>query len=559
MRLIDVRTCKLKSFDANPPPYAILSHRWGKDEDEVSFQDFQDIANREEIKGFHKILAMCDQAKQDSIYYAWVDTCCIDKSSSAELSEAINSMFKWYRNSKICYAYLGDATPQDWTSSDWFKRGWTLQELIAPVKMEFYCGSNAKWDYLGSKKELADDISKVTKVNSKLLQGRAYLGWFSVAKRMSWAAKRETKREEDLAYCLLGLFGVNMPLLYGEGSNAFIRLQEEIIKKLDDQTIFAWQDRSNLPYRGMFATSPSAFALSEDLVPLRNITIDNHIEVTARGLRTNTIVCLTQEIEEQLALQVSTSYLFLPLNCTSRKSSDGEDIFDAILLVWRGGNKYWRAKPEALFQVKGEHISRDTTILIAKTGGGRSLANLLALPETYSFSILLPDAGITLLDSSPIQGRYDHSRSLFIMTPNPPGSQGSGETIRCGFAFDIGDNVVFLLIIELSVLTTKEDRTSLGHRIITRFLNNEVNNPGLRQICLQELFHPQSNDDLEALALRKSVFTRNLALPNRSRSNTDRLYVSFKSTKHSQDKIIYIIRLSFICPRSWTSGDLVLA
>ncbi|KAK4078307.1 uncharacterized protein Triagg1_3323 [Trichoderma aggressivum f. europaeum] len=270
MRLINTRTLKLQQFHGKPPPYAILSHTWGQEE--VSFQDFQSPDLREKLAGFSKISATCKKAYSHGLDYAWVDTCCIDKTSSAELSEAINSMFKWYKNSEIAYAFLEDypspkikrptfrTTSVGFGHSRWFTRGWTLQELIAPKRLEFY---DRSWEKIAEKTAIAKELAVITGIDAFVLDGSGPLQQVSVGKRLSWAANRETTREEDLAYCLFGLFDVNMPLIYGEGGKAFIRLQEHILQQSDDHTIFAWRAATpstdpDLAY-GLFAKSPRDF------------------------------------------------------------------------------------------------------------------------------------------------------------------------------------------------------------------------------------------------------------------------------------------------------------
>jgi hypothetical protein len=221
------------------PPYAILSHTWGPEE--VTFRDMME-RTRASKTGFYKIQFCGQQARHDGLHYFWVDTCCIDKSSSAELAEAINSMFRRYQNAVKCYVYLSDVstkkrkasdsfTEYTWEpafrSSKWFTRGWTLQELIAPTLVEFF---SKEWEFLGDKKSLERPICEITRIPSKALRGGA-LADFSTTERMSWAATRQTTREEDRAYSLLGIFGIYMPLIYGEGAaNALKRLQDEIDK-----------------------------------------------------------------------------------------------------------------------------------------------------------------------------------------------------------------------------------------------------------------------------------------------------------------------------------------
>ncbi|GKT42661.1 vegetative incompatibility protein HET-E-1 [Colletotrichum spaethianum] len=240
MRLINTNTLDFEEYiGRNTPPYAILSHTW--EEDEVSFQKMKQ-ESRAGMKGFKKIQNICSLAKKGKIEYAWVDTCCIDKSSSAELTEAINSMFKWYERATICYVWLSDLTASADLDTDlkkcrWFTRGWTLQELIAPKSMNFY---NRDWKFVGRKMDLIQQLSEATSIPITVLLNTCSLQDVAICEKMFWAAERETTRIEDMAYCLLGIFDINMPLLYGEEEKAFRRLQEEIIKTTPDMSIFAW-------------------------------------------------------------------------------------------------------------------------------------------------------------------------------------------------------------------------------------------------------------------------------------------------------------------------------
>ena len=223
------------------PEYAILSHTWGADTEEVTYRDLINGTGKNKF-GYEKIRFCGEQARRDGLHNFWVDTCCIDKSNSIELAEAINSMFRWYCNATKCYVYLsdvlspgidiGDKSDQlPWEmaflTSRWFTRGWTLQELIAPTSVEFF-SKNRK--LLGDKRSLERHICEITRIPRKALQ-QGSLAEFSVAERLSWAGTRQTTREEDMAYSLLGIFGIHMPLIYGEGKdNAFKRLREEIDK-----------------------------------------------------------------------------------------------------------------------------------------------------------------------------------------------------------------------------------------------------------------------------------------------------------------------------------------
>ncbi|KAF2851723.1 hypothetical protein T440DRAFT_507139 [Plenodomus tracheiphilus IPT5] len=322
MRLINTKTLELQWFnDDATPEYAILSHTWGPDE--ITYQELiwinraralattqealasstasfksqndqnalmfaaiemmirgnsvsnlgstaeEDLMHR---AGYNKITHAAREARSLGFNYIWCDVCCIDKSSSAELQEAINSMYRWYRDAEVCIVYLEDIARPD-RSNDasasviaktafeacrWTKRGWTLQELIAPAVCRFYFKD---WTLMGEKVEYLNELSDVTGIPVYVLEERRSVSEVSVAERMSWAAHRESTRLEDTAYSLLGIFDIHMPLLYGEGEKAFQRLQEEILKTTDDYSLFAWcaTTTHKSTYRGLLARSPLEF------------------------------------------------------------------------------------------------------------------------------------------------------------------------------------------------------------------------------------------------------------------------------------------------------------
>ena len=245
MRLLkfeDGNLCLTKDLTNDIPLYAILSHTWGDEEQEVSFQDITESTGRDK-SGYRKIRFCGEQAAVNGLQHFWVDTCCINKPNHTELSEAINSMFRWYQNATKCYVYLSDvskipateddeplrsAWKSDFRKSKWFTRGWTLQELLAPSSVEFFA-----WDgqRLGDKKSLEPLLSEITGVAINALRGSP-LSDFTIEERMSWSKGRETTRPEDKAYSLLGLFGIHMPLIYGEGrEEAFKRLRTMIYER----------------------------------------------------------------------------------------------------------------------------------------------------------------------------------------------------------------------------------------------------------------------------------------------------------------------------------------
>jgi Heterokaryon incompatibility protein (HET) len=300
MRLLNTTSYTLEDVAIETcPKYAILSHTW--EDEEILYVDIQQpfqTWNRK--RGAKKIIGFCELSRQEGCNWVWIDTCNIDKSSSSELSEAINSMFLYYQRAYVCYVYLSDVyerEPVDELTlyaslerSKWFTRGWTLQELLAPPSVEFY---NHDWLEIGSKFDLVDHISSITGIDSDALLHRRPLQEFPVAVRMSWASMRDTTRLEDMAYCLLGIFQINMPLLYGEGQRAFQRLQEEILKSTQDYSVLAWQP--NNEEGSILAPSPWGFYSTGSKIELTprkyaeqaggDSTMEDPSTVLARGVR----------------------------------------------------------------------------------------------------------------------------------------------------------------------------------------------------------------------------------------------------------------------------------
>ena len=322
MRLLNTHGLRFAEFyDYQVPSYAILSHRWSGDD--VSYSDYI-FGPKKDIVGYVKIVEACNLVAEYYDYdWIWIDTCCINKDSSAELSEAINSMFQWYYNAELCLAYLHDVSskpdettgPQyeafllEFRNSDWFTRGWTLQELLAPAELVFV--SN-QWQPIDTKRGCATVIRDITNIDcNAILRYRDFPYETSVACKMSWASGRRTSRVEDEAYCLLGLFRINMPLLYGEGRRAFRRLQEEVVRTVDDESIFAWD--IDLKY-SVYEVSGNLFAQSvSNFSHCGNIIKALHDErkpysMTNRGLQIDTIL---------FPVDHSSLYI-IQLNCSIR-------------------------------------------------------------------------------------------------------------------------------------------------------------------------------------------------------------------------------------------------
>ncbi|PPJ51943.1 hypothetical protein CBER1_09686 [Cercospora berteroae] len=261
--------------------YAILSHRWlPEDEQEVRYADIVNCKDDLRSKpGWTKLEWCRRQATADGLFHVWAGTACIDKSNSQELTESINSMYKWYKEAEVCYVYLQDmpdpesgalgsdlVTPEaeivDTTATDqslpldaaveddhkspvwdtwsrdafgkcsWFTRAWTLQEMIAPHRIRFYSQS---WRFICNLEDIIADIAELTGVHESL-----------------WTQQRPLA---SFSYSLLGLMGVSIPVVYGEGTNAFQRLQDEILRSGSDDSIFAFNVIGTNRKMGPFETT----------------------------------------------------------------------------------------------------------------------------------------------------------------------------------------------------------------------------------------------------------------------------------------------------------------
>ncbi|KAF8849377.1 HET-domain-containing protein [Acephala macrosclerotiorum] len=379
MRLLNATTRQLAAFpDDQIPRYAILSHTWGTPGEEVSFQDLQGATTKLGVNprspswmkkpGWAKIENACAQSLKHNCQYIWIDTCCIDKSSSAELQEGINSMFRWYESASICLAYLSDvssdhdheACDSSFRKARWFTRGWTLQELLAPMIVVFF---DQDWNMFGTKESLSGAIEKFTGIDSRYIcwddpfsstsTGNAYgcLSQASVAERMSWAARRHTTRKEDIAYCLLGIFDIHMPMLYGEGNRAFARLQEEIMKATDDSTLLSWGYKQPWDDRretdDILALIPASFEHCRDLTPSKlNGFPRPSFSMTQKGLEL-TLPVRADESHKHIVYAI--------LACGPRQSIDEPGCCKSLLAIplvstsacddpsfWKEQNEYLR-------------------------------------------------------------------------------------------------------------------------------------------------------------------------------------------------------------------------
>ncbi|KFY89168.1 hypothetical protein V500_05900 [Pseudogymnoascus sp. VKM F-4518 (FW-2643)] len=230
------------------PQYAILSHRWFPQE--ITFRTLSPLELQDGYlitPQLNKIRNTCRKAREDKLEWVWIDSCCINKDSSEEITRSINTMFKWYQEAAVCYTYLSDVIAlegktsvfkrRDSEDSEWFERGWTLQELLAPRAMKFF---DTDWVPIGTRAQLAAEIERVTGIEARFLDGSEEFRSASIATRLSWQSRRKTTEEEDMAYSLVGIMGVSLVPIYREGRQSFLKLQQELLKSYRDESIFAW-------------------------------------------------------------------------------------------------------------------------------------------------------------------------------------------------------------------------------------------------------------------------------------------------------------------------------
>ncbi|PQE30069.1 HET domain-containing protein [Rutstroemia sp. NJR-2017a WRK4] len=473
MRLINCISRPLATeefYGSAIPRYAILSHTW--EEQEVTYQQFADVEARASRKGWSKVQKACELAMEEGHDYIWIDSCCIDKSSSAELSEAINSMFEWYLRAEVCFAYLSDydtsttEAPHFWNAR-WFFRGWTLQELIAPTMMFFY---DKNWSLIGNKTDLCPDLSQITGVDAEVLcpsgdtNVRDLLDDLPVGLRMSWASRRKTTRIEDQSYCLLGIFGINMPMLYGEGPRAFVRLQEEIVKISNDMTLFAWaqafpgevplaqraytsEDESRpLEYRGIFASTPAEFwsmAMSMTrIVPDSPAKFNLDYAMSNKGLR----------IRTSLKPTTTDDLVAMPIYC--HFNNDQEKNL-GIFLKHQGGGVYVRARPHVIyvFDTWVGEAAAPSEIFIVKSITATAASKVSSVHRNaFVFRFAFTRKHLPLVEAKP-RHLWDAENELFITDgiPNFVGfhrfeTTGTGArdkaavtwscVVACGFSGD---------------------------------------------------------------------------------------------------------------------------
>jgi len=441
MRLLNTSTLGFTEvFEPDLPPYAIVSHTWTADE--INHQEFvragQDEQYRETVlqkTGFAKIERSCRIARESGLSYLWIDTCCIDKTSTSELSEAINSMFRWYQYSTVCYVYLEDVDvthmrqyPLDALSQcRWITRGWCLQELLAPDSLQFY---DKDWQAVVTKHDFAAQLSQATNIDVGVLSGSVKLGTVVVARRMSWASSRRTTRLEDQAYCLMGIFDVTMPMLYGEGSKAFLRLQHEIFEATHDLTIFAWSppETCHDRYLPLFAPSPKSFASCA--------TVDAELgQIIGSALpgRSQFSVSKQHLIANSIALDFSE-----PSRCNwLNVASPGRNTTCALYLKKVGPGLFVRIRPplsppeSSALAIHSEREEQATIyltpdpVLFPKFDAAHALGIQIRIVETLGSSLWIQRGNIQPASS------FDFSRSMFLAQ----GTEAFAAYLGCAVRF----------------------------------------------------------------------------------------------------------------------------
>jgi hypothetical protein len=396
MRLLNTETLQLTNDSAHPAThkFAILSHRW--QQPEITFAELNrdaDYLKKQTLQtpSAKKIRQACDVARKRNppLEWIWIDTCCIDKSNAVEEARCINSMYEWYAKAAVCITFLHDvdSLSADQQRSEWFDRGWCLQELLAPRYMEFF-GRN--WNFIGVKHQLANEITHWTGIEGKYLTGQADIRTASVAARMSWMAGRTTTFVEDIAYSMLGLLGVYMAPQYGEGVNAFLRLQKTLLENSTDESLFAWTipQHGLQCYRslgssvawaprewGLLAPSPDCFANSGDVVvdPAKVVTRPyGGYRLSARGVIIHTP--LKGHTDVMNFLGRPRSEIVLILNCWGGTGPRAPTLH--VELSQRG-EEYVRINCKGLLQKVG-----------ARVPSNRSMG--VEIPIPYQLTVIQP-------------------------------------------------------------------------------------------------------------------------------------------------------------------------
>ncbi|OAA58129.1 Heterokaryon incompatibility [Niveomyces insectorum RCEF 264] len=479
MHFIDVSTTGLTYFNGPPDRYAILSHRWADDDDkEVSYGEMTDetFANmvddvrlgeagqfKEKHVSIQKVHGCCEQAKLDNIRYVWIDSVCIMSTNLVQRSQEMKAMYGLYENATICYAYLSDvpriASPHFLSpnigSSEWFKRGWTLQELVAPSKLIFY---SRDWTHIGTRQELAAQVEQVTGIPKAVLARTIELKDTSIAQRLSWAIGRRTGKVKDIVYCLAGLCDVDMDMKRDEdATRAFIRLQEAIMRNTHDHSILAWGlmkqfsgpsnstiNDGNWP-EGVLASRSSDFANCRDIVAHHGPDVAP-LTLYDDCLKTKLTVVVFQDGITYGLLKCSPKKCDLD-RCSAEKCSCWKQVLAIPLLAVHssgvGSNEYVRAPCTSCIVLDFEPTARNTPGRSPIPTKSSSLADIsirrllnkgAISPPKFLVSLDLSKTGLKLIDTYPSNDWSETSVPLPRKDAAIPNVQGSEAARKCYLA-----------------------------------------------------------------------------------------------------------------------------
>lgn len=434
MRLLNVDTLKFTHFsDEERPIYAIASHRWQKEE--VTYQEVKEERNKSK-DGYQKVMDFAKYIKDyvSGVQWLWIDTCCINKESAAELSEAINLMFKWYRNAGVCLAYLADVDEardeQSFQKSEWFERGWTLQELLAPRTVIFVTRT---WQVIGNKGAshytysrssvgpgLEKDIAARTGIPEQILYNYNASQGLSVDERLKWMEGRKTSRTEDMSYALFGIFDVADAIVYGEG---YDRARKRLLRLVQyDENLAeqqAQQARERAAQQAKRFRDIVAWLLPSDPWTNHKSARERHEHQTGTWLLNckeyrdwksgslqhlwvygkagcgKTVLCSTaiEDVKAHCESAVNVAYAVFYLSF----SDDRKQRYEDALLSWVA-QLGWREPALSILQQAYEKPNQD------KPGQDELEKILVACVETYDKVFLLIDA----LDECPEDGDMRH-------------------------------------------------------------------------------------------------------------------------------------------------------
>lgn len=291
MWLINTSTVRPREFTSSTPPYVIFSHTTATTE--ASFEELEQTRSDSCKEKFNIIERACDLARAAGIEWLWNHSACVDERSSAALSEAINSLAQVHRNCEYIIIYLEDLdwepggedlTSERLATCRWIRNIWAIPEIIFPREASFY---SSEWKQIGTKKSLLLHLSSIIGIDRAVLEDSDCLEDYSIARRMSWASEMSVSRIEDSAYALLGLFDISMPIVYGEGRKAFLKLQEEIMRDTDDLSLLAWDDLDDQEYNGLFAQSSACFRRFRN-GPTTSLFVKGEVQIHCAGITMQT-------------------------------------------------------------------------------------------------------------------------------------------------------------------------------------------------------------------------------------------------------------------------------